>query len=750
MNTVQSAPTGDIRRSIVNVLEYTYGPVLLVLGFCGFFAGTDAAHEVVVGFLADVQDKYSVDPDLPTLNPYYMTVAFLIALPIVTHLCAVVITVLCGIYREVAARWMLNLIPVVCLASYFVGFRAAIDSEEGMRLALQTPTLFWLILGVTVFYILLVICIETAIEILEETATGGRSAFIRFVDHAITLIEAYTPVKNLRGQAGLAALLGLAIFVLYLCIVAYYGFWEPSAARTAGPIAVTAGCIILLSIVLSALTIISHHMPGNFPLILLVVGFTMAATSPTASVVLLIATLVGVWLSHRIGESRRVRGIVIFSLAALMALFYVIGSWRITECQTLAGCNILHSHAQIDTNLKDVNDFTDRLPDRGEAPIRIVAAQGGGLYAAYHTAYDLAFRADTDPNFANSLLAISGVSGGSVGAGVYWAVHNSGLCQKPDATETCYQDAVTAILAEDYLTPSLVTMLFRDLLDSIVPISSLYHIAGAGPIDRGNVLEQEIRAKTNAWLAENGFEDPDPLALPISQSAFLAPGFEPAADDAPITLPLLLLNGTRVDDGTKVLVSPIAHMRKKEREDETDHGGVPTNLITHDGQELSVVAGMVISARFPVVTPPARVRIERNGAPQTIQLVDGGYFDNSGIETAVDLVLDLREAGVDDPIELIIFKADEKEGDIDMRGTLGAPIAAFAGAWRARRDQSEVRVDDLINVTEGSNDLSYTIATTKPDLINFTLSWYLSCATFDFVRKQVKGELQGDEPPKCD
>lgn len=52
-------------------------------------------------------------------------------------------------------------------------------------------------------------------------------------------------------------------------------------------------------------------------------------------------------------------------------------------------------------------------------PLFIVAAQGGGFYAAYHSALSLARLQDACPEFADHVFAISSVSGGSLGAAVF-------------------------------------------------------------------------------------------------------------------------------------------------------------------------------------------------------------------------------------------------------------------------------------------------------------------------------------------
>jgi hypothetical protein len=52
-------------------------------------------------------------------------------------------------------------------------------------------------------------------------------------------------------------------------------------------------------------------------------------------------------------------------------------------------------------------------------PLFIVAAQGGGFYAAYHSALSLARLQDACSEFSDHVFAISSVSGGSLGAAVF-------------------------------------------------------------------------------------------------------------------------------------------------------------------------------------------------------------------------------------------------------------------------------------------------------------------------------------------
>ncbi len=52
-------------------------------------------------------------------------------------------------------------------------------------------------------------------------------------------------------------------------------------------------------------------------------------------------------------------------------------------------------------------------------PVFLVAASGGGLYSARHTALTLARFQDRCPSFAHHVFAISGISGGSWGAAIF-------------------------------------------------------------------------------------------------------------------------------------------------------------------------------------------------------------------------------------------------------------------------------------------------------------------------------------------
>jgi hypothetical protein len=122
--------------------------------------------------------------------------------------------------------------------------------------------------------------------------------------------------------------------------------------------------------------------------------------------------------------------------------------------------------------------------------------------------------------------------------------------------------------------------------------------------------------------------------------------------------------------------------------------------------KLSDAAGM--SARFPWILPA--VTIKRDG--KIMRLVDGGYFDNSGIETALDLIevlVGVRQVHQQGPID-----ADGRPDPFDFDIHL-IPISGYVEdepqAWQGLDEElSPVRA--LLSSREARGALSATKAQT--------------------------------------
>ncbi|MGV6850541.1 MAG: hypothetical protein ACWA5A_19390 [Marinibacterium sp.] len=444
-------------------------------------------------------------------------------------------------------------------------------------------------------------------------------------------------------------------------------------------------------------------------------------------------------------------------VSALIAATY----YFVPACKTFSGCNPVTGTKV--SSVRWVNPAglfaSDNFPNKTGQTIEgyagdliLVGAQGGGLYAAYHAAYYLALLADKKPETTARILAVSSVSGGSVGAGIFWAVYNSGLCrirngEDPEKFNTCHRDAVKQILEIDYLSPMFATFYTRDLVDMVVPISTLATVARFGPIDRGSVFEAHLVSAYQSWFDERiaslerchsrrecrGMAERDLLQLTVTDAGRRFPNG-----------PLPVFNAVDVDGGDLIVMSPFVEL------DDMRPGFAPLDDDDQLGLDLTMVQAMVASARFPVITPPLRYPATN---PRVQQIADGGYFDNSGIESIWDIINNLTAGGVNLPsINVVLLTSQPSEATSAspaIHGTLGAPISAFMSSWRSRQELLITRFEKF--AASGKTNVIVCEAPIKPSTKiaeNFTLSWFLSRKSLDFITRDLNDVV--DQSRHCE
>ncbi len=332
----------------------------------------------------------------------------------------------------------------------------------------------------------------------------------------------------------------------------------------------------------------------------------------------------------------------------------------------------------------------------------LVAAEGGGSRAAFFLASLLGALEDDSLDtrinpggrpFHQQLFAISGVSGGSVGA----AFFISALKAKPTQTaeslkkalyqqrlwfrnlaavasmgtnaggpesggmtpyfltdSVSYKASLQAALSNDFVSPILTAFFTRDVsLISMIP----------RVMDRAGVLEM-------SW--EHAFDD---VYGTSRDSSLLSGPLQLAGPSSDSWTPLLFLNATSIGTGRRVILTPakiadpMGTGRSMVFPDTYDFHELlcapypdPLTKAYPDIGPLQWVAGIIpslvspvtkcidrkpvsvdvrlstaasVSARSPFVSPHANVRDRR--AQLADSVVDGGYFDNSGVVTALDI-----------------------------------------------------------------------------------------------------------------
>jgi len=243
----------------------------------------------------------------------------------------------------------------------------------------------------------------------------------------------------------------------------------------------------------------------------------------------------------------------------------------------------------------------------GPHPLYIVATEGGGIRAAYWTGVVLGGLQDANPNFANHLFAISGVSGGSLGAVVFDA-----LVAENDGRS--YQENAHEILSRDFLSPALAVMLYPDLVQRFLPVPIAY-------FDRARALELGWE---KAWR--------DRMANDRFSRSFV--DLWPA--DSQKWVPALFLNGTSVEKGNRIMTS---NLRVTDSFFDVEDAAVklsPDARATQADCHIPLSTAAHMSARFTYVSPAGRF-------PDGTYIVDGGYFENSGATAALEIVTRINE-----------------------------------------------------------------------------------------------------------
>jgi hypothetical protein len=356
-------------------------------------------------------------------------------------------------------------------------------------------------------------------------------------------------------------------------------------------------------------------------------------------------------------------------------------------------------------------------------PIYIVAAPGGGIRAAYWTAGVLGALQDEDRSFARHVLAISGVSGGSVGAGVFAALARSGcnpasdVSSTPTATPppTCRASAAK-ILAADLLAPAIYSMFSRDLVSG--NFSSLP--------DRATALEQAMEGR---WRE-------------VMNTDSLAQSFDAMWDpDSRARAPGLFFNVTNAGSGERLVLGP-ASVAPGDASP-----SLPQRILEDRVFRLSTA--MVLGARFPYVSPEGSITGKNaDGTLATLRVVDGGLSDNSGLETVSFILKAVAAAKSASKIRIYILNIENSPLSAGMPANVGAfrtPLLLYGNMVGRLAAQSKQQLEQEMGQTENTVVLD----DVRPEggKSVFLLGWTLPRMVRSDMDQQIQAELKRDRSP---
>jgi hypothetical protein len=386
----------------------------------------------------------------------------------------------------------------------------------------------------------------------------------------------------------------------------------------------------------------------------------------------------------------------------------------------------------------------------------LVAAEGGGIRAAYWAARALdcaidadeascGYRPEGDAGDPGAVFAASGVSGGSLGLVAFTAAVRRG--EQGEWTDER--------LGDDFVAPAGAWMLFADIPNALLKFDFRP--------DSAAVLEQ-------SW--ERAWGNRSPLADGL---------FETWAND-PQT-PLLLLNGTSVQDGCRVNSSvlnadveePLTEKALRARDClsmaafASDASASPADAslaATHDlvdllcaDQDVRLSTAALLSARFPYVSPAGR--IPRCNSDFATYVVDGGYFDTSAASPIQELwdrlqpLIRRHNQGGRRPCVVPVllqldnhYKEPRSPGATGRPWETGVPIITVRAARDARENDARQAAALLftapsaagISATEGGTTLpryAHLFPRAHPGT-SAPLGWALSQASMDDLTNQLR------------
>lgn len=464
---------------------------------------------------------------------------------------------------------------------------------------------------------------------LERPGADGRR-FRRWVWEVLTPGEGLdTPTAEAQGltavirlrrgvRGGLAVLAGGLLLGL--------GLMPVRAAHVFGVLACVEFAVTALVLLVGVLVVVSRdHLP------LPVFRWLGLRTTPVAAVLVLGALIV----SSRSGD------VTVHGVRGLGTVPTVAAAARPSLADTFT--QWLSASRACDLTVPT----TAGGPTVRVRPMLLVAADGGGIRAAYWTASAMAAIRDLGgPCGGRATLLSSGVSGGSLGLVLAQST------ERPVAS-------ARELSGQDGLGAAGMGLLIRDDIAALTGVRLPSLAAGglSGYTGAGGSWQDRAALIEGVWQAQ----------VPELRSAFLTP--RPQAVTGPV-----ILNSTSVGTGCRVLVSQLRFPASRASagaglQDPTCRAGAAPLPATFDlladyaapvGQpsaerarpeclgELSAATAVMLSARFAYVTPSGVVG--PCGGLSSQQLIDGGYAESSGLGTVVDLA----DVGADDATDVVV------------------------------------------------------------------------------------------------
>ncbi|MDX2308854.1 MAG: hypothetical protein NW216_11495 [Hyphomicrobium sp.] len=414
-------------------------------------------------------------------------------------------------------------------------------------------------------------------------------------------------------------------------------------------------------------------------------------------------------------------------------------------------------------------------------PVFIVAAQGGGIYAAATTLAFMSAVQDECPAFAQHVFVISGVSGGAVGSAIFNSLSRRTEAEpSPDCIEKIaalgdgsqgpLTEEAAAIVAQDHLSPALLQIWPDFIRKTILPLFDL-----SSGFDRSTALEASVACAFTkegraGWTCPGAGSENNPLLAPF-EDHWRAEGKAPG----------LVLSATWGETGYRAAFSPFPLWDLSDGTNYALPSGTHTGdypgqsfVLADDGQKpISLAEAAFVSARFPGIVPAYSVTFkhkERSTTERLWNFVDGGYVDNSGATTALEFYQQLEKlrptinttkTGIRPDLYLLLLtdvstdpNLAEVETGTELSDTV-APVMALLNVRAQLSNRAVKRVKETVAAEATNTDLSgrglvrrkqsLMVVNLKQRVYSFPLGWRISPITHKVVKQLLGRSDQCEE-----
>jgi hypothetical protein len=349
------------------------------------------------------------------------------------------------------------------------------------------------------------------------------------------------------------------------------------------------------------------------------------------------------------------------------------------------------------------NDTANASLDSAKAdsiPVYFITAEGGALRTGAFSALLLAKLQDSFPDFKNHIYAFSTVSGGSVGISFFNAI----TYLEPDTLnkgKDYYQQSTLKFFEQDQLAPVIAKLFYADLLNNFWP----WHVES---FDRAIVLEK-------AWEHSYAKAFDRPNDANVFSSNFLS--YYQQVDTNQNILPAWFINTTEVETGLQCYISNVradSFLFAKDRD----------LLLRKIRYGINYSTAVNFSSRFPLFSPSAALYQNED---QAYHYVDGGYVENTGAKTMLEILQSLHASIQEKKIIPYVIQLEFGDSSkFQQTGFLNEISSIVNGIYNTRAGSSKTYSELLKREVESINGGKLITVPLTASTQDVPMSWVFS------------------------